>query len=83
MYSFAGLKAVGESVEKPLEYYDNNIIGTLVLVEVMRNHAVRILSSAVVQLSMVILWRFQLLRIALRVYVPILMAGQRVCWSRC
>ena len=27
---FAGLKAVGESVEKPLEYYDNNIAGTLV-----------------------------------------------------
>ena len=35
---FAGLKAVGESVEKPLEYYDNNIAGTLVLVDVMRNH---------------------------------------------
>lgn len=32
---FAGLKAVGESVEKPLEYYDNNISGTLVLLEVM------------------------------------------------
>ena len=26
---FAGLKAVGESVEKPLEYYDNNVVGTL------------------------------------------------------
>lgn len=35
---FAGLKAVGESVEKPLEYYDNNIAGTLILVEVMKNH---------------------------------------------
>ena len=35
---FAGLKAVGESVEKPLEYYDNNIAGTLVLVEVMKNY---------------------------------------------
>ncbi len=33
---FAGLKAVGESVEKPLEYYDNNIVGTLRLLEVMR-----------------------------------------------
>jgi len=32
---FAGLKAVGESVEKPLEYYDNNINGTLVLCKVM------------------------------------------------
>lgn len=38
MYPFSGLKVVGESVEKPLEYYDNNIAGTLVLVEVMRNH---------------------------------------------
>lgn len=33
---FAGLKAVGESVEKPLEYYQNNVNGTLVLLEVMR-----------------------------------------------
>ncbi len=35
---FAGLKAVGESVEKPLEYYHNNITGTLVLCDVMRAH---------------------------------------------
>lgn len=35
---FAGLKAVGESVQKPLEYYDNNISGTLTLVDVMRKH---------------------------------------------
>ncbi len=35
---FAGLKAVGESVEKPLEYYDNNIYGTLVLCQVMAAH---------------------------------------------
>ena len=34
---FAGLKAVGESVQKPLEYFDNNISGTLVLLEEMRN----------------------------------------------
>ena len=33
---FAGLKAVGESVEKPLLYYDNNIHGTLVLCEAMK-----------------------------------------------
>lgn len=32
---FAGLKAVGESVQKPLMYYDNNLIGTIVLLEVM------------------------------------------------
>ena len=35
---FAGLKAVGESVSKPLEYYDNNIGGTITLIEVMREH---------------------------------------------
>ncbi len=35
---FAGLKAVGESVAKPWEYYDNNINGTLTLVDVMRRH---------------------------------------------
>lgn len=35
---FAGLKAVGESVRKPLEYYHNNITGTLTLLEVMRAH---------------------------------------------
>lgn len=35
---FAGLKAVGESCQKPWEYYDNNINGTLVLVDVMRKN---------------------------------------------
>lgn len=35
---FAGLKAVGESVAKPWEYYENNISGTLTLVDVMRKH---------------------------------------------
>ncbi len=35
---FAGLKAVGESVEKPLSYYDNNIYGTMVLCEIMSKH---------------------------------------------
>lgn len=38
---FAGLKAVGESCQKPLEYYDNNISGTLVLLETMRAHGVK------------------------------------------
>ena len=38
---FAGLKAVGESVSKPLEYYHNNISGTLNLCDVMRNHGVK------------------------------------------
>jgi len=35
---FAGLKAVGESVAKPLEYYENNMNGTFVLMDVMRQH---------------------------------------------
>lgn len=35
---FAALKAVGESVQKPIEYYSNNLTGTLVLIDVMRNH---------------------------------------------
>ena len=38
---FAGLKAVGESVKKPWEYYQNNIAGTLILVDVMRRHGVK------------------------------------------
>ena len=38
---FAGLKAVGESVQKPWEYYQNNIAGTLTLVDVMRTHGVK------------------------------------------
>ncbi len=38
---FAGLKAVGESCVKPWEYYENNISGTLVLVDVMRKHGVK------------------------------------------
>lgn len=38
---FAGLKAVGESVHKPLEYYYNNITGSLVLCDVMRKHGVK------------------------------------------
>ena len=38
---FAGLKAVGESVEMPLHYYQNNLTGTLVLCQVMARHGVK------------------------------------------
>jgi len=38
---FAGLKSVGESVEQPLRYYDNNVSGTVALCEVMAEHGVR------------------------------------------
>jgi len=37
---FAASSLVGESMEKPLEYYDNNVYGTQVLLETMRDHAV-------------------------------------------
>lgn len=48
---FAGLKAVGESVEQPLRYYENNVGGTLTLCQAMRAHGLRSLvfsSSATV-----------------------------------
>lgn len=48
---FAGLKAVGESMAKPLAYYDNNVVGSLVLIKAMREAGVKTLvfsSSATV-----------------------------------
>ena len=48
---FAGLKAVGESVQKPLAYYDNNVCGTVTLLEAMRQKGIKTLvfsSSATV-----------------------------------
>ncbi len=48
---FAGLKSVGESVAQPLEYYDNNVYGSMVLLDIMDRHDVRTLvfsSSATV-----------------------------------
>jgi len=49
---FAGLKAVGESVELPISYYHNNITGTLILCEVMKKHNVKkiVFSSSQVQI---------------------------------
>ena len=79
---FAGLKAVGESVEKPLEYYDNNIAGTLVLVDVMRNHDCKNIifsSSATVYCDPV---EIPITENFLREFVLILMAELRVCLSR-
>ena len=38
---FAGLKAVGESVEKPWEYYHNNLTGTLILVDVLKKYGAK------------------------------------------
>ncbi len=39
--NFAGYKAVGESVQKPLEYYTNNVYGALVLLDIMKKHDVK------------------------------------------
>ncbi len=39
--NFAGFKAVGESVEKPIEYYTNNISGALVLLDIMKKYGVK------------------------------------------
>lgn len=39
--NFAGFKAVGESVEKPLEYYHNNVYGAITVLEVMKKHNVK------------------------------------------
>lgn len=52
---FAGLKAVGESSEKPLEYYDNNVTGALQLLAAMQRAGVKTLVSLRQPLSMVIL----------------------------
>lgn len=40
--NFAGFKAVGESVEKPLMYYENNLFGMVTLLEVMKEFNVKI-----------------------------------------
>lgn len=48
---FAGLKAVGESVQKPLLYYDNNVIGTINLLEVMSAHGCKKVSIFIFPLT--------------------------------
>ena len=73
---FAGLKAVGESVQKPLEYYHNNITGTLILCDEMRNH------GALLQRYTAILHRSPLQRNVPRVRLPIPTDAPRECWSR-
>ena len=79
---FAGLKAVGESVAKPWEYYENNIAGTLTLVDVMRKHGVKNIifsSSATVYGDPAIIPITEECR---RDSAPIPMAGPSPCWSR-
>ena len=76
---FAGLKAVGESVEKPIEYYHNNITGTLHLVDCMRNHDVKniIFSSSATVSAILPLFLSQ--RNVRKAPQPILTAGLNGC----
>ena len=79
---FAGLKAVGESVRKPIEYYTNNIQGTLILTDVMRKHNVKNIifsSSATVYGNPAMI---QLQKNVQKGSVRILMVGQNGCWNR-
>ena len=80
---FAGLKAVGESVAKPIEYYSNNLAGTLTLCDVMRNHGVKNIifsSSATVYGDPAFV---PITENAPRVSAPTPTAGPNGCWSRC
>lgn len=79
---FAGLKAVGESVAKPWEYYNNNIAGTLTLVDVMRQNGCKSIifsSSATVYGDPA---QFLSQRSVQRDSVQTHTAGQSLCLSR-
>ena len=79
---FAGLKAVGESVAKPWEYYHNNITGTLILLDVMRKHGVKkiIFSSSATVYGDPAFVRSP--RSARRDSAQTRMDRRRACWSR-
>ena len=80
---FAGYKAVGESVVKPIEYYHNNMTGTLLLCDTMRKHGVKTLFSVLLLQYMEIRWRSQSQKNARNRVRPTLMVRPRLCWSRC
>ena len=79
---FAGLKAVGESVAKPLEYYYNNITGTLILCDVMRKHGVKNIIFSSLQLFMGTRLLCRLQKNVQKDRLLIHMDRQRECWSR-
>ena len=49
MIHFAGRKAVGESVDKPMLYYTHNVIGAVNLIEAMRKHKLKNVSQTFIQ----------------------------------
>lgn len=79
---FAGLKSVGESVSKPLEYYENNICGTLNLCKVMRENACNNIIFPHLRPYMVNRNLFRLLKSVQRGYALIRMVGQNICLNR-
>ena len=80
---FAGLKAVGESVKIPLDYYQNNIVSMITVARLMKEFDVRKLvfssSATVYGMSEDV----PLQKNLRSVYVPILTDGQNGCLSRC
>ena len=79
---FAGLKAVGESVAKPLEYYHNNMTGTFNLCDVMRKHGCKNIifsSSATVYGDPAFI---PITEECPKERLPILMARPKECWNR-
>ncbi len=76
---FAGLKAVGESVEKPWEYYHNNLTGTLILVDVLKKYGAKNLIFHLLQPFMEIRHRFRSPKNVQKVSARIHMAGQNPC----
>ena len=79
---FAGLKAVGESVQKPTEYYMNNVAGTLVLIQEMKKRVFGTLYLAHLQRFTAIQKLFQLQRIVRSAVQPILMVHLNIWLSR-
>ena len=79
---FAGLKAVGESVSKPLEYYHNNMTGTFILLDVMRHHGCKNIIPVARLQYMVPLLLYLLQRNVTRGIAPIHMVRPKVCLKR-
>lgn len=78
---FAGYKAVGESVEKPIMYYENNIMSTLALSKSWQNLVSRRLSSHPAQLSMDSTIHHRLWK-PCQPAQPILTVTPRSCWNK-
>lgn len=79
---FAGLKAVGESVQKPAEYYMNNVAGTIVLIQEMKKQVCGTLYLVHLQRFMAIQKLFQLQKIAKWAVRPTLTVHLNTWWNK-